>query len=98
MTDAAPPPRLKVAVAKESFPDERRVAATPQTVTRIVKLGFDVIVEAGAGEAATFVDPTYAEAGAKIVDAATLWRDGDVFLKVRRSEEHTSELQSRENL
>ncbi|MGZ3405532.1 MAG: Re/Si-specific NAD(P)(+) transhydrogenase subunit alpha [Polyangia bacterium] len=83
MTDAAPPPRVKVVVPKETFPDERRVAATPQTCARIAKLGFDVLVEAGAGEAATFVDSAYAEAGAKVVDAATLWREGDIFLKVR---------------
>jgi NAD(P) transhydrogenase subunit alpha len=84
MTDAAPaPPKLKVGIPKETVFGERRVAATPQTCTRIAKLGFDVIVEAGAGEAANYVDATYAETGSKIVDTATLWRDADVILKVR---------------
>ena len=85
MTDAAPPPppRLKVGIPKESVFGERRVAATPQTCARIVKLGYDVIVEAGAGEAANYVDATYAEAGVQIVDAAAVWRDADVILKVR---------------
>ncbi len=84
MTDAAAaPPRFKVGIPKESVFGERRVAATPQTCTRLAKLGYDVLVEAAAGEAASFVDATYIEAGAKIVDAATVWRDADVILKVR---------------
>src|SRR3569623_1390718 len=78
-----PQPRLKVEIPKESVFGERRVSATPQTCTRIVKLGYDVIVEAGAGEAANYVDATYAETGSKTVDAATLWREADVILKVR---------------
>ena len=84
MTDAAAaPPRLKLGIPKESVFGERRVAATPQTCTRLAKLGYDVLVEAGAGEAASFVDATYIEAGARVVDAATVWRDADVILKVR---------------
>ena len=62
---------------------ERRVAATPQTCTRIAKLGYEVLVESNAGEAASFVDAAYTEAGAKIVDAAAVWRDADIVLKVR---------------
>src|SRR4051794_34620129 len=89
MTDPAPPPpsppppRLKVAIPRETVFGERRVAATPQTCTRIDKLGYDVLVESNAGEAASFVDAAYIEAGVKIVDAATLWREADVVLKVR---------------
>src|SRR5437764_15232992 len=90
MTDPAPPqpsppppPRLKVAVPRETVFGERRVAATPQTCTRIAKLGYDVLVESNAGEHASYVDAAYIEAGAKIVDAATIWRDGDIVLKVR---------------
>src|SRR6185312_11838719 len=86
MTDPAPPPRLKVGIPKEIVFGERRVAATPQTCTRIAKLGYDVIVEAGAGEGANYVDATYAETGSKVVDAATLWREADVVLKVRAPE------------
>jgi NAD(P) transhydrogenase subunit alpha len=89
MTDPAPPipspppPRLKVAIPRETVFGERRVAATPQTCTRIAKLGYEVLVESNAGEAASFVDAAYIEAGAKIVDAATVWRDADIVLKVR---------------
>ncbi|HXU72639.1 MAG TPA: NAD(P)(+) transhydrogenase (Re/Si-specific) subunit alpha, partial [Polyangia bacterium] len=77
---------MKVGIPKESVFGERRVAATPQTCTRMAKLGYDVLVEAGAGEAASFVDATYIEAGAKVVDAATVWREADVILKVRAPE------------
>ena len=90
MTDPAPPqpsppppPRLKVAIPRETVFGERRVAATPQTCTRIAKLGYEVLVESNAGEAASFVDAAYIEAGARIVDAATVWRDADIVLKVR---------------
>jgi NAD(P) transhydrogenase subunit alpha len=85
MTDEAPPPpRLKVGIPKETVFGERRVAATPQTCSRIAKLGYDVLVQAGAGEAASHLDSAYAEAGVKVVaDAAALWRDADVILKVR---------------
>ncbi len=88
MPDATPPapPKRKVAIPTETVFGERRVAATPQTCARIAKLGYDVIVEAGAGEAANYVDATYAEAGVKIVDALTVWRDADVVLKVRAPE------------
>lgn len=82
-TSPPPPPRRKVGIPKETVFGERRVAATPQTCARIAKLGYDVIVEAGAGEAANYVDATYAEAGVQIVDAAALYRDADVLLKVR---------------
>lgn len=80
--DAAP--RLKVGIPKETFPGERRVAATPITAARIAKMGVDVIVESGAGEASSFLDSAYAEAGVRIVpDAATLLGEADVVLKVR---------------
>jgi NAD(P) transhydrogenase subunit alpha len=81
--DAAPP-RLKVGIPKETFPGERRVAATPTSVARIAKLGVDVLIEAGAGEAASFLDSAYAEAGARIVpDGVTLFAEADLILKVR---------------
>ena len=58
---------MKVGIPKEIYPHERRVAATPDTVEKIVKLGLEVVVEAGAGDAASFADAAYAEAGAAIV-------------------------------
>ncbi|MEZ4235741.1 MAG: Re/Si-specific NAD(P)(+) transhydrogenase subunit alpha [Myxococcota bacterium] len=55
---------------RESLPGERRVAATPDTTQRLIKLGFAVAVERGAGDAAGYGDAGYAEAGAELVDDA----------------------------
>jgi NAD(P) transhydrogenase subunit alpha len=67
-----------VAIPRESQPGETRVAATPQTVGQIIKLGYSVVVESGAGAASSFSDAAYAEAGAEIGDP---WA-ADVVLKV----------------
>jgi len=76
---------MKVGVPKEIYPYERRVAAVPETVHKIRKLGYEVVVEAGAGDAAAFTDGTYAEAGATVVaDAAALYGAADIVLKVRQ--------------
>ena len=75
---------LKIGIAKEVLANERRVAATPTNVHRLIKLGFEVIVQASAGDTASFLDGAYAEAGATIVpDAKTLWGEADIVLKVR---------------
>jgi H+-translocating NAD(P) transhydrogenase subunit alpha len=76
---------MKVGIPKEIYPHEARVAAVPETVHKIRKLGFDVVVEAGAGDAATFADSTYVEAGATIApNPETLYAEADVVLKVRQ--------------
>lgn len=72
---------LKVGVPKETFPLERRVAASPESVGRLVKPGFQVLIEKGAGEGAHFTDQAYEAAGATIVD--DVWKDSDIVLKVR---------------
>lgn len=72
---------MQIAVPRESRPGERLVAATPKTVGQLVGLGYDVAVEAGAGEAATFSDEAYVEAGATIVTKAQVWK-GDVVAAV----------------
>ncbi|MGZ3419409.1 MAG: Re/Si-specific NAD(P)(+) transhydrogenase subunit alpha [Polyangiales bacterium] len=78
---------LRVGIPKEIHPGERRVAATPTTVQRIRKLGLEVLVQAGAGEDASFLDSAYATVGATIVPhAAELWKQSDVVLKVRAPE------------
>lgn len=71
-----------VFVPRESRSGERRVAATPETVRKMVTAGLTVRFEAGAGEAAHFVDARYEEAGAARVDADEGW-DADVVLAVR---------------
>ena len=49
------------------------VAATPDTVAKLIKLGYEVVVEAGAGATARFPDRQYLDAGATLTDAATAW-------------------------
>ncbi|MFK4145150.1 Re/Si-specific NAD(P)(+) transhydrogenase subunit alpha [Streptomyces sp. NPDC004065] len=71
------PPR-RIGVVAESVSGETRVAATPATVRQLLGLGYEVVVESGAGEASGFDDQAYADAGAGIGDA---W-DTDVVLKV----------------
>ena len=70
-------------VAKETRPGETRVAATPETVKKLVKAGLAVAVESGAGAAAGFLDQRYAEAGAEVGPGdAAAWQGADVVLKV----------------
>lgn len=64
---------MRIGVPKESRPGERLVAATPATVARLATLGYEVVVERGAGAAASYPDTAYAEAGAALADAAEVW-------------------------
>ena len=87
---------LRVSVPRETKEGEQRVAATPDTVGRLSKLGFQVSVEAGAGAQADFPDRLYEEAGASVVsDGASLWTDTDVLIKVNPpSQEEAARLTS----
>ena len=59
---------MRVGIPTEVHPGECRVAATPDTVGKLIKLGFDVSVQSGAGEGAKLSDDAYADAGATMVD------------------------------
>jgi H+-translocating NAD(P) transhydrogenase subunit alpha len=73
-----------IGVPKEVFPDEKRVATVPEVVPKLAKLGFRVMVQSGAGEAASISDDAYAAAGATVVpDAAAVWSGADIIFKVR---------------
>jgi H+-translocating NAD(P) transhydrogenase subunit alpha len=75
---------LQIGVPKEVFPGEKRVATVPDVVEKLIKLGFRVAVEAGAGDAAQISDDAYRAAGAEIVtDRAALWATSDIVFKVR---------------
>ena len=75
---------MKIAVLKERAESETRVAAVPDTVKKLVGLGFDVAVETGAGDASYLLDGDYKEAGAAIVgSAAEALKDADLVFKVR---------------
>ncbi|MEU7937873.1 Re/Si-specific NAD(P)(+) transhydrogenase subunit alpha [Microbispora bryophytorum] len=71
----------RLGVVAESAPGETRVAATPATVPQLVSLGYEVIVETGAGSRSGFTDDAYARTGARITGREETW-DTDVVLKV----------------
>ena len=78
---------MRVGIPTEVHPGERRVAATPDTVGKLIALGFEVSIQAGAGEGAKLNDSAYRDAGATIVDDVHgLWADADIVLKVRAPE------------
>jgi NAD(P) transhydrogenase subunit alpha len=74
---------MKVGVAREIAPGERRVALVPETAAKLVAAGFEIVVEPGAGEAASFPDDAYREAGATL---GSPW-EADVVVKVSKPDE-----------
>lgn len=70
---------MLIGVTRETRPGETRVAATPTTVGQLTKLGYDVVIESGAGALSSFSDEAYAEAGARIGSAAQAWGAEVVF-------------------
>jgi NAD(P) transhydrogenase subunit alpha len=80
----AAPKSQHIGVPKEIFPGEKRVATVPDVVTKLIKLGFSVVVEQGAGDLADLPDEAYVQAGATIAPgAAALWSGSDIVFKVR---------------
>ncbi len=78
---------MKIGVPRETHPGERRVATTPDVAVQLQKLGFEVIVEKGAGAEASFSDEAYAEAGCDIAASADdIWSGADIILQVRPPE------------
>ena len=76
---------MRVAVLKERIPGEHRVALVPESVARLVKAGFEVVIEQGAGETATLPDDLYAKAGASLApDPAAACQGSGIVLKVQR--------------
>jgi NAD(P) transhydrogenase subunit alpha len=72
---------VRIGVPKESKPGETRVAATPKTVGQLIGLGYDVVVETGAGTRSNFSDAAFEQAGAVVAEAGAVW-GADVVLKV----------------
>ena len=88
--------KLTVGVPKENFPLEKRVAATPESVQRLVKPGFSVLVEDGAGAQSYFSNADYEAVGAKIVPGDQVWKESDIVLKLRPpSEQEVASLEDR---
>ena len=72
-----------VGVAKESYPGERRVALVPMVVPNLMKAGLEVVVEAGAGTQAGYLDAAYVEKGARILpDRAAIFGTADIVVQV----------------
>ena len=78
---------MKIGIPKEVHAGEKRVATTPDVAKQLIKLGFEVAIEAGAGSAAHYSDASYVEAGVTVVkNAQEVWTDSDIILKVREPE------------
>src|SRR5438128_1624101 len=85
---------ISIGVPKETRADESRVAATPDSVKRLIKLGFDVSVERSAGLAAGFYDAEYQSAGATLVATAEAWAKRIVVKVTPPLEAESSSLKS----
>jgi NAD(P) transhydrogenase alpha subunit len=72
---------LRIGVPRETAPRETRVAATPATVAQLVQLGYEVVVETGAGAGSSFPDEAYAGAGATVGTTTDAW-ESDIVLRV----------------
>jgi H+-translocating NAD(P) transhydrogenase subunit alpha len=75
---------MKVGVAKETAPGERRVALVPEALGRLTAAGLEILVESGAGAGALIPDQAYTEAGATIVSSVELYGQSDVILRVQK--------------
>jgi NAD(P) transhydrogenase subunit alpha len=74
---------MRIGIPAETYAGEKRVATVPEVVEKLIKLGFKVAVESGAGEGANCSDDSYRAAGAEIiVGASKLWAESDVVFKV----------------
>jgi NAD(P) transhydrogenase subunit alpha len=80
---------MKIGVPKEIHTGEKRVATTPEAADKIIKLGFKMCIETGAGLLANISDEAYQEVGVEILpNAKTVWQEADLIMKVRAPERH----------
>ena len=78
---------MKLGTPKEIFEGEARVAMTPDSARQLQKLGYECLIETGAGQDAGFSDAAYEDAGVTVVKtAAALWKEADIIAKVRQPE------------
>lgn len=78
--------KLTIGIPRETYPLEKRVAATPESVSKLVKPGFTVLIESGAGQASHFNDADYEAAGAVVVKGGEeVWSKSDIVMKVCRN-------------
>jgi H+-translocating NAD(P) transhydrogenase subunit alpha len=80
---------MKIGIPKEIHQGEKRVATTPEAAEKIIKLGFQVCIESGAGAAADISDEAYREVGVTVLPTAKqVWAESDIVMKVRAPEVH----------
>ena len=91
---------MKIGVPRETHEGERRVATTPEVAQQLQKLGYNVIVEKGAGATANYSDDAFIAAGCEVSDSADeIWSGADIILKVRGpSDDEASRLKSSQTL
>ncbi|OUS25413.1 NAD(P) transhydrogenase subunit alpha [Thalassotalea sp. 42_200_T64] len=82
---------MQIGIPKETLSGENRVSASPTSIQALIKLGFDVVVEQGAGDNASFNDDVYQQAGAGIVKSADAW-NADIVLKVNQPADNEVDL------
>jgi NAD(P) transhydrogenase subunit alpha len=75
---------MKIGVARETAPGERRVALVPDALAKLVAAGAEIVVEKGAGLGALIPDAAYADAGAKVVSTGDLYDQADVVVRVQK--------------
>ena len=75
---------MKVALVKESAPNERRVALVPEAIGKLTGAGHEVLLQSGAGDGASIPDADFAAAGAKVVSEEALYAEADVVLRVQK--------------
>ena len=80
---ATAPLAVRIGVPRETFPAEKRVAATPETITKLIAAGYAVVVERGAGSGSAIADADFEGVGATLADAGVIWGECDVVAKVR---------------
>lgn len=84
---------MRIGIPRESLAGETRVAATPNSVRQLIKLGFDVMVESGAGDKASFTDELYQEAGAAVGDSTAVWQSQLIYKINAPNDEEISRIQ-----
>ncbi|STZ75945.1 Re/Si-specific NAD(P)(+) transhydrogenase subunit alpha [Bergeriella denitrificans] len=89
---------MRIGIPRETLAGETRVAATPATVTQLLKLGFEVAVERGAGAAASLTDAAYEAAGATVGDAAAVWSSPLIYKVNAPDEAETGRLKAGQTL
>lgn len=81
---------MKIGVLKEIHLGEMRVALTPDVVEKLIKVGFEVVIETGAGTAANFTDEAFQQAGAQLLmTSSEVWQTAELIVKVRAPQKHS---------